>query len=64
MKIEFSSLRREMLLFFITNMAVVTSRANQQFPVCTLLLIANENSIFYAETFQKESNVVTQQYKA
>ena len=46
MKIEFSSLRREMLLFFITNMAAVTSRANQQFPVCTLLLIANENSIF------------------
>ena len=30
MKIEFSSQRREMLLFLITNMAAVTSRANQQ----------------------------------
>ena len=29
-KIEFSSQRREMLLFFTTNMAAVTSRANQQ----------------------------------
>ena len=32
MKIEFSSQRREMLLFLITNMATVTSRANEQFP--------------------------------
>ena len=31
MKIEFSSQRREMLLFLTTNMAAVTSRANQQF---------------------------------
>ena len=30
MKIEFSSQRREMLLFLTTNMAAVTSRANQQ----------------------------------
>ena len=30
MKIEFSSLRRETLLFLTTNMAAVTSRANQQ----------------------------------
>ena len=29
-KIEFSSQRREMLLFLTTNMAAVTSRANQQ----------------------------------
>ena len=29
MKIEFSSQRREMLLFLTTNMAAVTSRANQ-----------------------------------
>ena len=28
---EFSSQRREMLLFFNTNMAAVTSRANQQY---------------------------------
>ena len=33
MKIEFSSQRREMLLFLITNMAAVTSRGNQQFLV-------------------------------
>ena len=32
MKTElFSSQRREMLLFLITNMAAVTSRANQQY---------------------------------
>ena len=30
MKKEFSSQRREMLLFLITNMAAVTSRVNQQ----------------------------------
>ena len=30
MKIEFSSQRREMLLFLTTNMAAVTSRANHQ----------------------------------
>ena len=30
MKIEFSSQRREMLLFLTTNMAAVTSRANKQ----------------------------------
>ena len=30
MKIEFSFQRREMLLFLTTNMAAVTSRANQQ----------------------------------
>ena len=33
MKIEFSSQRREMLLFLTTNMAAVTSRANQQLNV-------------------------------
>ena len=33
MKIEFSSQRREMLLFLTTNMAAVTSRANQQSTV-------------------------------
>ena len=31
MKIEFRSQRREMLLFLTTNMAAVTSRANQQY---------------------------------
>ena len=30
MKIEFSSQKREVLLFLTTNMAPVTSRANQQ----------------------------------
>ena len=33
MKIEFSSQRREMLLFLTTNMAAVRSRANQQLQV-------------------------------
>ena len=31
MKIEFSSQRREMLLFLTNNMAAVASRANQQY---------------------------------
>ena len=31
MKIEFSSQRREMLLFLTTNLAVMTSHANQQY---------------------------------
>ena len=33
MKIEFSSQRREMLLFLTTNMAAVTSHANQEYRV-------------------------------
>ena len=37
MKIEFSSQRREMLLFLTTNMAAVTSRANQQYRQHQLL---------------------------
>ena len=31
MKMEFSSKRREMLWFFNTNMAAMTSRVNQQY---------------------------------
>ena len=44
MKIEFSSQRREMLLFLTTNMAAVTSRANQQLQVCyaKVQLLTNE----------------------
>ena len=38
MKIEFSSQRREMLLFLTTNMAAVTSRANQQLKAHVLPL--------------------------
>ena len=34
MKIKFSFQRREMLLFLATNMAAVTSRANQQLLYC------------------------------
>ena len=33
MKMEFSSQRREMLLFLTTSMAAVTSRANQEFAI-------------------------------
>ena len=33
MKIEFSSQGREVLLFLTTNMAAVTSRANQQYKL-------------------------------
>ena len=41
MKIELSSLRREMLLFLTINMAAVTSRANQQLeePIVILATI-------------------------
>ena len=39
MKIEFSSLRRETLLFLTTNMAAVTSRANQQLTLKMHLLL-------------------------
>ena len=35
MKLEFSSQRKEMFLFLTTNMAAVTSRANQQYGVLT-----------------------------
>ena len=35
MKIEFSSQRREMPLFLTTNMAAVTSRANEQYILYT-----------------------------
>ena len=38
MKIEFSFQRREMLLFLTTNMAAVTSRANQQYVSSFLFL--------------------------
>ena len=42
MKIEFSSQRREMLLFLTTNLAPVTSRANQQpWELIILLKIIN-----------------------
>ena len=34
MKIRFSSQKRELLLFLTTNMAAVTSRANQQYCEC------------------------------
>ena len=39
MKIEFNSQRREMLLFLTINMAAVTSRANQQWPLFTMATI-------------------------
>ena len=41
MKIEFSSQRREMLLFLTTNMAAVTSRANQQFALVLIGSFSN-----------------------
>ena len=42
MKIEFSSQRREMLLFLTTNMAAMTSRANQQLYRSYLYYISQE----------------------
>ena len=40
LKMEFSSQKREMLLFFITNMADVTSRSNRQYPQDTQIVIS------------------------
>ena len=40
LKMEFSSEKREMLLFFITNMADVTSRSNRQYPQDTQIVIS------------------------
>ena len=45
MKIEFSSQRREMLLFLTTNMAAVTSRANQQYLL--------PNNVFWYPGYQR-----------
>ena len=59
MKMEFSSQRREMLLFLTTNMAAVTSRANQQLIgdhtllpiICNLLTCVTwRHAIHYAKT--------------
>ena len=49
MKIKFSSQRREMLLFLTTNMAAVTSRANQQYmvlqyPTCCITIQRKQHS--------------------
>ena len=40
LKMEFSSQKREMLLFFITNIADVTSRSNRQYPQDTQIVIS------------------------
>ena len=47
MKIELSSQRREMLLFLTTNMAAVTSRANQQFALVLIGSFSNGNGDDY-----------------
>ena len=49
MKIEFSSQRREMLLFLTTNMAAVTLRANQQ--LAPLIALINDSWCLKKLTF-------------
>ena len=51
MKIEFSFQRREMLLFLTTNMAAVTSRANQQLeePIVILATIGLQGEVSKGE---------------
>ena len=49
MKIEFSSQRRETVLFLTTNMAAVTSRANQQFMFLSF-------SLFHLEGYRIRLN--------
>ena len=51
MKIEFSFKRREMLLFLTTNVAVVTSRANQQLeePIVILATIGLQGEVSKGE---------------
>ena len=51
MKIEFSSQRREMLLFLATSMATLTSRANQQCNGSFLLQASKTGSIVVALIF-------------
>ena len=52
MKKELSSQRREMLLFLTTNIAAVTSRANQQYDSFDVINNQNEYST-YAIPFRK-----------
>ena len=46
MKIEFSSQRRGMLLFLSTNIAAMTSRANQQYGSSHLMVGIVKNGKF------------------
>ena len=48
MKIEFSSQRREMLLFLTPNMAAVTSRANQQFREISVIVYLTSRVYIFA----------------
>ena len=52
MKKELSSQRREMLLFLTTNIAAVTSRANQQYDLFDVINNQNEYST-HAIPFRK-----------
>ena len=60
MKIEFSSQRREMLLFLTTNMAAVTSRANQQSNFKIMTFSRGPRTAYYSSDFthnkQKSQN--------
>ena len=67
MKIELSSQRREMLLFLTTNMAAMTSRANQQYAnqshnftnlnFCDVALLSNLPG--YEQLWQKAKEIET-----
>ena len=59
MKKEFSSQRREMLLFLTTNIAGVTSRANQQYDLFDVINNQNEYST-YAIPFLKFPGLLDQ----
>ena len=58
MKIEFSSQRREMLLFLTTNMAAVTSRANQQYAHRSIL----KKYVFLLHVLNEKENIVNAGY--
>ena len=57
MKIEFSSQRREMLFFLTTNMAAVTSRANNQLFAIPQWSCADYNIPVWSSTEHGSSRV-------
>ena len=59
MKIEFSSQKREMLLFLTTNVAAVTSRANRQFSLFSL----NDSQSFLGNVKYSAEKKLSQDWK-
>ena len=61
MKIEVTSQRREMLLFLITDMAAVTSPANQQYKGSLFIISKNKSLRMLASFYLFKRTCVRQQ---